>query len=85
MWGAIIPAAVSLLGGLFAGKKAKKSATQAAGGATLAQMMPQIQAMLAQQQAASRQNYGNQLAHSNANQPLQDAVRQMALRIMPPR
>jgi hypothetical protein len=85
MWGALIPAAVSLLGGLFAGKKSKKAATNAAGGATLANLMPQIQAMLAQQQNVQRQNYGNQLSHSNANQPLQDAVRQMAMRIMPPR
>lgn len=85
MWGALIPAAVSLFGGLLAGNRSKKAAQQAAGGATLAQLMPQIQAMIRQQQGISQQNYGNQLSHAAANQPLQDAVRQMALRIMPPR
>jgi hypothetical protein len=80
-----IPAVSSLFGGMLAGKSAKKNAQQQAGGATLAQLMPQIQALMAQQQQISQRNYGNQLQQFRTNQPLQDAVRQMAMRMLPPR
>lgn len=86
MFGALIPlisAAAPLIGGLFAGKSAKKNATQAAGGARLQQLMPQILQMIQQQQALSQQNYGQQMQQYQANQPLQDSVRRMAGTLTP--
>lgn len=80
---AIIPSAISLIGGLFAGKQAKKSASQAAGGARLQQLMPQILQMIQQQQSISGQNYQNQVSQQQANSPLQDSVRRMAMNLTP--
>ena len=96
MWAALIPAAASLIGGLFGGKQAKKTATADAGGARLQQLMPLIMQMMQQQQGIGQQNYqnqvtrqqtnyGNQVAHSQAQQPLQDAVRNMAMGMIPTR
>jgi hypothetical protein len=83
MWGALIPLATSLIGGLFAGKKAKQAGNQAAGGARLQTLMPQIMQMLQQQQQVTQQNYGNQQQQYQANQPLQDVVRRMAMNMAP--
>jgi hypothetical protein len=80
---ALIPAATSLIGGLFSGKQAKKSANAAAGGARLQQLMPQILQMIQQQQANSAQNYQMQTQQQQANAPLQDAVRRMAMNLTP--
>lgn len=80
---ALIPSAVSLIGGLFAGKSAKKSGNQAAGGARLQQLMPQILQMIQQQQGISHQNYQAQLQQQQANSPLQDSVRRMAMNLTP--
>lgn len=80
-WNLLIPAAASIIGGMFAGKQGKKNAQQAAGGATFQNLMPQIQQMIAHQQQVSQQNYANQQQRQTANQPLQDLVRQMAMRI----
>lgn len=80
---ALIPAAASLFGGLFAGKKSKKAATQAAGGARLQDLMPQIMQMMQQQQGINQQNYQGQVNQQQANMPLQDAVRRMAMNLTP--
>lgn len=71
-----------LVGGLVAGRQGRNAANDAAGGARLADLMPQILAMMAQSQNISRQNYGNQQQHSAANVPLQDSVRDMAMRLL---
>lgn len=83
MWGALIPAAVSLIGGLFAGKSAKRAGQQAAGGARLQDLMPQILQMIQQQQGISQQNYQGQVNQQTANSPLQDSVRRMAMNLTP--
>ena len=80
---ALIPSAVSLFGGMFAGNRAKKSAQQAAGGARLQDLMPQILQMIQQQQGISQQNYQNQMQQQTANSPLQDSVRRMAMNLTP--
>jgi hypothetical protein len=80
-WNLLIPAAASLISGMMAGRNGKKNAQQAAGGATFQNLMPQIQQMIAHSQQVSQQNYTNQQQRQTANQPLQDLVRQMAMRI----
>ena len=84
-WQVLIPLAVSLLGGLFGGKKAKKSGEQAAGGATLKQLLPIIMELMKQQQGQSAQNYGYQQQRYQANLPLQDALRAMSMGMLPGR
>jgi hypothetical protein len=79
----LITALAPTIGGLFAGKAAKKSATQAAGGARLQDLMPQILQMIQQQQQRSGQNYQAQMAQRQANSPLESAVRQMAMNLTP--
>lgn len=79
----LISAGASILGGLFSGKKAKKDANKAAGGARLETLMPQILQMIQQSQAANQQNYQNQMQQYQANQPLQDVVRRMAMNLAP--
>jgi acetyl-CoA carboxylase beta subunit len=81
----LISAGASLLGGLFGGKQAKKSATQASGGARLQDLMPQIMQLIQQQQANSQQNYQGQMAQRQANMGLENAVRQMAMNLTPNR
>lgn len=83
MWGALIPVVGSLIGGLIGGKKSKDAGNQAAGGARLQQLMPQIVQLLQQQQQINAQNYGMKTQQYAANQPLQDAIRRMALGMMP--
>jgi hypothetical protein len=79
----LITSAASIIGGKLAGGAAKKSATQAAGGARLQDLMPQILQMIQQQQQRSGQNYQAQVAQRQANSPLESAVRQMAMNLTP--
>ena len=86
MFGALIPLISALapaVGGFFAGKSAKKSATTAAGGARLQDLMPQILQMIQQQQGQNQQHYQAQVAQRQANSPLESAVRQMAMNLTP--
>lgn len=83
MWGALIPIAASLLGGVFGGKQSKKAATKASGGARMQTLVPQILQMMQQQQGINQQNYGMQMQQQQANLPLQDAVRRMAMNLTP--
>lgn len=83
MWGALIPIAASLLGGIFGGKSSKKAATTASGGARMQTLVPQILQMMQQQQGINQQNYGMQMQQQQANLPLQDAVRRMAMNLTP--
>ena len=81
--GPLITAGISLLGGLFSGKKAKKGAEARAGGATLQQLLPIMMALIQQQQQRSAQNFGLQEQQFQANLPMQDALRQMAMSLLP--
>lgn len=86
----LIPAGIALGSAIF-GKKgaqsARNAASQRAGGATLAQLLPQIMQMMqasqqnAQQQA--QQNYAYGLRQYEANLPLQDSLRRMAMGMLP--
>lgn len=78
----ILPA-ISMLGGLFGGKSAKSSAQQQAGGATMQHLMPIMMKLIEQQHAQSGQNYQQQQQRYQANLPMQDALRAMAMRMMP--
>lgn len=60
----LITALGSLFGGLFGGKKSKDSAKQASQGATLQDILPQLMALMQQQQTQSGQNY--QMQQRNA-------------------
>jgi hypothetical protein len=82
-WNVLIPAAASLLGGVFGGKKASGSAQNRAGGASLQELMPLMMQLLNQQQAQSGQQYGLQMQRHQANLPMQDALRQMAMGMLP--
>lgn len=79
----IISAVAPLIGGLFAGKKTEKKAKEASAGARLPDLMPLIQALISQQQNQSQQNYSMQQQQFQSNQPLQDAIRKMAMGMMP--
>lgn len=76
-------AAAPLVGGVIAGRKDKKAAEQAAGGATFQNLMPIIMAMMQQQQRQQQQNYDLQMQDYQASQPLQAAIRRMAMGLMP--
>ena len=80
---ALIPGAVSLLTGLFGGHKAKQSASNAAHGARLQDILPLLMPMIQQQQQHSQQNYQQQQDQYQAGLPLQDAIRKMAMGLMP--
>jgi hypothetical protein len=58
----LIPAAASLIGGMFGGgkKKTAKPAGPAGQGAQLQDLLPQLMPILQQMQAASKQNYALQ-------------------------
>lgn len=53
----LITSLASLFGGLFGGKKSKDSAAKASQGADLQSILPQLMALLQQQQGNSQQNY----------------------------
>ena len=83
---AVVPIAtaiISLLGGLFSGKKAKQGAEARAGSATLQKLLPIMMALIQQQQQKSAQNFGLQQQQFQANLPMQDALRQMAMSLLP--
>jgi hypothetical protein len=82
-WVQLAAAVAPLIGGMIAGKKGKQSAEQAAGGMRMQDMMPQIQALMAQQLAQSQQHYGYQQQKYAANQPIQDALRAATLNLTP--
>jgi hypothetical protein len=82
-WNVLLPIASSLLGGVFGGKKASGSAKQRAGGASLQELMPIMMELMKQQQAQSGQQYGMQMQRHQANLPMQDALRSMAMNMLP--
>jgi hypothetical protein len=82
-WNLLIPAAASLLGGVFGGKKASGSAQGRAGGASLQELMPLMMQLMNQQQAQSGQQYNMQMQRHQANLPMQDALRSMAMGMLP--
>lgn len=86
MWQFLIPLAKTvgpMIGGLIAGKKAKSAGQAAAGGATMQQLMPLMMQLMEQQRAASGQNYGMQMQRYQASLPMEDAIRTMAMRLLP--
>jgi hypothetical protein len=82
-WNILIPAAASLFGGMFGGNKASDAAKQRAGGASLQELMPLMMQLMNQQQAQSGQHYNLQMQRHQANLPMQDALRQMAMGMLP--
>lgn len=83
MWGAILKAALPLVTGLFAGHKSKQSANQASQGARLQDILPLLMPLMQQQQQHSAQNYQQQQDQYAQALPLQDAIRKMAMGLMP--
>jgi hypothetical protein len=84
-WGQLAIAAAPIVAGLIAGRKGKKDANEAAGGARFAQLTPQMFQLIAQQLAQSNQNYQQQQERYSANQPLMDSIRRMATGMTPTR
>lgn len=82
-WNLLIPAAASLFGGMLGGKKESAAAKKRAGGATLQELMPLMMDLIKQQQAQSGQNYTLQQQRYQANLPMQDAIRSMAMGMLP--
>lgn len=82
-WVQLIPIAASLIGGWMASKKAKNDARKATGGASLQNLVPQIMQLIQQQQGQQSQDYGLRMQRYQANQPMQDAIRKMAMGLMP--
>lgn len=82
----LVPIGMSIASGIM-GKKsaqsARNAANQRAGGATLAQLLPQIMQMMQQSQDMAKQNYGYQQTQYRQNQPLQGALRMMAMGMLP--
>lgn len=74
---------ISLIGGQIAGSRAKSSAEAKAGGATMQNMVPLMMQLMQQQQGQSAQNFGLQTQRYQANLPIQDALRSMALGMLP--
>jgi hypothetical protein len=71
-WGPIIAAGISAGGGIGASALANRSANKASGGATLSNLMPLMLQLLNQHQA-----------RQSANMPIENALRQMAMRMLP--
>lgn len=82
----VIPAIsgiVSLLSGLFGGKKTKQTSTQASKGARLQDILPLLMPLLQQQQRHSDQNYQQQQDKYQQTVPLQGAITNMANGLLP--
>jgi hypothetical protein len=81
--GKLLQAGASLLGGHVAGRQAQQAAQERAGGATLQELLPTMMQLLQQQQAQSGQNFALQTQRYQANLPMQDALRNMAMNMLP--
>jgi len=82
-WKKILGAGASLVGGRAAGMMARNAGEDRAGGATLQQLMPMLMKLMEQQQSQSAENYQYQQQQYQANQPLQNALRSMAMGMLP--
>lgn len=82
-WLPLISQGTSLAGGMYAGRQAQKSRDKASGGIDFAAMAPLIQALIQQQQQQSAENYAAQKTKAAANQPMEAAIRQLAMSLMP--
>lgn len=95
----VITSIASLLGGLFGGKKSKDAQKSASAGADLQSILPQIMALLQQQQGNQSQNYQMQQRKALLTDPgaasiygqappagavpLQEALARMAYGLLP--
>ncbi len=82
-WLKVAEVAAPLAIGAFTGHKAKQSASKASQGARLQDLLPQIQAMMAQQQQHSAQNYSAQQDKYAMTQPLMQGIAQNATNLLP--
>jgi hypothetical protein len=78
----LLPIASALIGKV-AGGSARGGAEQRAGGASLQALMPIMMELMKQQQAQSGQQYQMQMQRHQANLPMQDALRSMAMNMLP--
>lgn len=83
MWGTILKTALPLILGQVAGHQQKNAAGQASQGARLQDILPLLMPMLQQQQQHAAENYTAQQQQYGQIQPLQEAIRKMALNLMP--
>jgi hypothetical protein len=82
-WLKVAEIAAPLVTGLFAGHQSKKAANQASQGARLQDLLPQIQALIGQQQQHSAENYAAQQAKYAQTQPLAAGILQNATNLLP--
>lgn len=83
MIGALIPAAISLLGGLFGGHKTKQGAQKQAAGARMQDLLPQLLPLLQQMQQANAQSYQLQMQRYQQAEPFRQSLLSMSRGMLP--
>lgn len=83
MWAQLIQAAIPIISGMIGGRQSKKAAAKASKGARLQDILPLLMPMIQQQQQHQQQNYQQQQDQYVGALPLQSAIRDMAMNLMP--